>query len=92
MLEVVSKYVLIFATLPDKVNALEPDPVTATPPPLEAAKVPAEAVKVAVRVSPSASANVTEDRSTLEAVSSVTVISEGAPVMVGGLLAGAASA
>ena len=82
----VSRYALISAVLPDKVNAPVPEPTTVTLPLLEAAKVPAEAVKVTVRLSPSASANVTEDKSTLEAVCSVTVISEGAPATVGASL------
>ena len=72
--------------MPESISAPVPEPLTVTFPPEDATNEPADAVKVTVRLSPSLSTNVTADKSTLEAVSSVTVMSVGAPFNVGAVL------
>ena len=78
------------AAVPAKVMCVASTQVSVTLPAAPSTgveKVPALAVRVRVRVSPSTSANVTAERSTLLATSSVTVISVGAPVRVGAVFA-----
>lgn len=88
MLDAVFRKVSIFATVPVKVSVPVAEPPMVTPPPDEAVRVPLSAAIVTVMLLDAASTSeiVIAERSTLLAVSSVTVIDAGTPDAVGSSL------
>ncbi len=88
--EAVFRKVSIFAAVPVRVMDAFPEPETVTPPPDEAPRLPELTLRVSVTVFAPASASekLVAEKSTLLAVFSSTVISEGRPLMVGSSLSG----